>query len=124
MVRLNLSVNLGCSAGKAAEDGRTPRRCRELLSAPPFRKVLECGCPLPLSLCCKLPDSFNHYLFPADAMEKASAIRFFISSGETSSMCVGNIQWCPKGSVSDPVTPKLIADRFLDRSSRLYSAGR
>src|SRR5207249_544005 len=35
---------------KAAEDSRTPRRWRGDRSAPSFRKVLECGCPLPLFL--------------------------------------------------------------------------
>src|SRR5947208_2303628 len=33
---------------KAAEDSRTPRRCRAIRSASTCRKVLECGCPLPL----------------------------------------------------------------------------
>src|SRR6266481_6762427 len=33
---------------KAAEDSRTPRRWRVIRSASKCRKVLECGCPLPL----------------------------------------------------------------------------
>src|SRR5947209_6447046 len=33
---------------KAAEDSRTPRRWRAVPRASEFRKVLECGCPLPL----------------------------------------------------------------------------
>src|SRR5947208_1333753 len=37
-------------SAKAAEDGRTPRRCRVISGASIFRQVLECGCPLPLLL--------------------------------------------------------------------------
>src|SRR5437762_1718901 len=33
---------------KAAEDWRTPKRCRGSLDASWFRQVLECGSPLPL----------------------------------------------------------------------------
>gem|GEM_PF-6519732 len=35
--------------GKAAEDCRTPRRCRDSRTPAQRRKVLECGSPLPLS---------------------------------------------------------------------------
>ncbi len=35
--------------GKAAEDGRTPRRWRDNRGPAKVRQVLECGCPLPLS---------------------------------------------------------------------------
>jgi hypothetical protein len=37
-------------AEKAAEDSRTPKRWRAILGATSVRKVLECGCPLPLWL--------------------------------------------------------------------------
>ncbi|HYV25981.1 MAG TPA: hypothetical protein VFA77_00475, partial [Candidatus Eisenbacteria bacterium] len=37
---------------KAAEDCRTPRRWRATRNCSLFRQVLECGCPLPLSIPC------------------------------------------------------------------------
>src|SRR5262245_4974144 len=33
---------------KEAEDGSTPRRCRAVVKRCSFRKVVECGCPLPV----------------------------------------------------------------------------
>src|SRR6266446_2093477 len=37
---------------KAAEDSRTPGRCRDLLRPTLRGSVLECGCPLPLWIGC------------------------------------------------------------------------
>jgi hypothetical protein len=47
--RLRLAINSETpSTSKAAEHSRTPKRWRALLEPIPFRKVLECGCALPL----------------------------------------------------------------------------
>ena len=46
--------------GKAAEGSRTPRRFALFVSRAPLRQVVECGCPLPLSLGApRVTDTFN-----------------------------------------------------------------
>src|SRR5438132_1642056 len=60
-VRLKLSGSR--SDTKAAEGSRTPRRFAHSVSRACLRQVVECGCPLPLSLEPRAtPDSLNRTL--------------------------------------------------------------
>jgi len=75
---LNICSRRRKDAEKAAEDSHTPKRWRAIPGAISIRKVLECGCPLPLWLkrntatnqknifAAHLPlfNSFNPFNFP------------------------------------------------------------